>query len=59
MAFAGTAGDVLGAVPVLNIQGGGYVVVGLLVWLLVRPAVRARQAAAPPAERAPAVSTTG
>jgi MFS family permease len=59
MAFAGTAGDVLGAVPVLNIQGGGYVVVGLLVWLLVRPAVRARQAAALPTERASAVSPTG
>ena len=59
MAFAGAAGDALGVIPVLNIQGGGYVLVGLLVWLLVRPAVRARLAAAPPPDPQTAVPTTG
>ena len=58
MAFAGTAGDLLGAVPVLNIQGGGYVLVGVLVLLLVRPALRARQAAATPAPEPPNIVPT-
>jgi MFS family permease len=41
MAFAGAMGDVLGPVPVLNVQGGGYVVAGLLSLLLLPMAVRA------------------
>lgn len=41
MAFAGAMGDVLGVVPVLNVQGGGYVVVGILSLLLLPLAVRA------------------
>lgn len=40
MVFAGTMGDVLGPVPVLNVQGGGYVVVGVLSLLLLPLAVR-------------------
>jgi MFS family permease len=59
MGFAGPAGDALGVIPVLNIQGGGYVLVGVLVLLLVRAALHARQAAGLPAEPPAAVPTTG
>jgi MFS family permease len=41
MTFAGAMGDVLGPVPVLNVQGAGYVVVGGLAFLLLPLAVRA------------------
>ncbi len=41
MAFAGTMGDVLGPVPVLNVQGFGYVIVGVLSLILLPLAVRA------------------
>ena len=41
MAFAGAMGDVLGPVPVLNVQGAGYMVVGVLGFLLLPRAVRA------------------
>jgi MFS family permease len=41
MTFAGAMGDVLGPVPVLNVQGGGYVVVGILGLLLLPLAMRA------------------
>jgi MFS family permease len=43
MAFAGTLGDVIGVVPVLNIQGGGYVLSGVLVLLLLPPVLRAQK----------------
>jgi hypothetical protein len=35
MGFASVAGDVVGIVPVINIQGFGYVLAGLLAWRLL------------------------
>jgi hypothetical protein len=35
MAFASIAGDIAGIVPVINIQGFGYVLAGVLAWLLL------------------------
>ncbi|HUS14558.1 MAG TPA: MFS transporter [Chloroflexia bacterium] len=49
MALAGFLGDIVGPVPVLNIQGIGYVVCGVLMVALVLPAVRSQAA-----DRAPA-----
>jgi MFS family permease len=46
-ALAGALGDRLGVVTVLNIQGGGYVVAGMLALLLLRRAGGALRAAAP------------
>lgn len=37
MGFASVSGDVLGIVPVLNIQGFGYVAAGLLALVMLRP----------------------
>ena len=37
MGLASVAGDVLGIVPVINIQGYGYVMAGLLAMALLRP----------------------
>jgi hypothetical protein len=34
--LAGTLGDRVGIVPMLNVQGGGYVVAGVLVLVLLR-----------------------
>jgi MFS family permease len=34
--LAGTLGDHVGIVPMLNVQGGGYVVAGVLVLVLLR-----------------------
>jgi predicted MFS family arabinose efflux permease len=44
MGFASLAGDILGIVPVINIQGYGYVTAGLLalVWLWSRPTISRR-----------------
>jgi hypothetical protein len=44
MGFASLAGDILGIVPVINIQGYGYVTAGLLalVWLWSRPTIYRR-----------------
>jgi MFS family permease len=39
MMLAGVLGDITGPVAVLNIQGIGYVVCGLLMFALVRPAI--------------------
>jgi len=37
MGLASVAGDVLGIMPVINIQGYGYVMAGLLAMALLRP----------------------
>lgn len=37
MGFASVAGDILGIVPVINVQGFGYVLAGILAWLILRP----------------------
>ncbi|HEU5441622.1 MAG TPA: MFS transporter [Ktedonobacterales bacterium] len=49
--IAGTVTDRLGVVTLLNIQGGGYVVAGLLLWLLLP---RRQPGLASPPERAEA-----
>lgn len=37
MGFASVAGDLVGIVPVINIQGYGYVLAGILAWVVLRP----------------------
>lgn len=37
MGFASIAGDVVGIVPVINVQGFGYVLAGILAWVVLRP----------------------
>ncbi|MBK9056112.1 MAG: MFS transporter [Chloroflexi bacterium] len=37
MGFASVAGDRLGIVPVINVQGFGYVLAGTVAWLILRP----------------------